>query len=493
MTVASPGERAIFERANIGWLALHFWPPARSGSLRLFQSLDFLPAPNFASSLVTHPHFFPRSPSFPVIILKRMGSSSNNIVPKRMPPRFFKFLFGCIVCLLLECQFQLVSTVKISTFFLLKVVEEQEPIVFQLEPWEHASILRLDGPWNVTADANNSHVNLLGQCTLPIHYQGDEKCCIGSLSAGGSSVYRRTYRCALGPEAVEESRLQVMDMLYHHGPLRLSSQTSQHCDACRMVDIALQHNFTIAFTGDSVQHQVWDAFVCELRKHNYHLDIVTERRDHEKGQVGVRYIETVKIQHAASFSVVLARFYAQYRPLTPENMTEIHEISQWTDILIMNFGVHWRHHEHIQYHHHMKTVFEALKQHSFALLAWRETTAQHFNNPGGEFIRIGSTCAPLATNDTLLGWRESLVQRAAQEMGYQITISDETMAYSSAPEEGHELFVLPFFNFTSSLHYLRPIGGGDCTHFCSNPFVWKPLWRSLRLALDFKYPTNITQ
>ena len=36
---------------------------------------------------------------------------------------------------------------------------------------------------------------------------------------------------------------------------------------------------------------------------------------------------------------------------------------------------------------------------------------------------------------------------------------------------------------------LHKIGGddaGDCTHYCSTPFLWAPLWRSVRLGVEYR-------
>jgi hypothetical protein len=46
---------------------------------------------------------------------------------------------------------------------------------------------------------------------------------------------------------------------------------------------------------------------------------------------------------------------------------------------------------------------------------------------------------------------------------------------------------LPFFNLTAQLHYLHP---SECTHYCSTPYLWMPIWRSLRLAMDRQWSTE---
>jgi hypothetical protein len=45
-----------------------------------------------------------------------------------------------------------------------------------------------------------------------------------------------------------------------------------------------------------------------------------------------------------------------------------------------------------------------------------------------------------------------------------------------------QLTILPFREYTSQFHDLHATG--DCSHFCTTPSLWMPLWRTLRLALD---------
>jgi hypothetical protein len=61
-----------------------------------------------------------------------------------------------------------------------------------------------------------------------------------------------------------------------------------------------------------------------------------------------------------------------------------------------------------------------------------------------------------------------------------------------------EIAILPYYNFSAKLHDLHIILDidsaknkteyrGECTHFCSTPFLWLPLWRSFRLAMDRQF------
>lgn len=102
------------------------------------------------------------------------------------------------------------------------------------------------------------------------------------------------------------------------------------------------------------------------------------------------------------------------------------------------------------------------------LLAWRETSAQHWNESGGHYVSPSkSICFPMDPEDVegsdILG-----------KMMKNVTSS------STGTEE--LLTILPFRAYTSQLLALHT--DGDCRHFCSSPSLWLPLWRAIRIALD---------
>lgn len=86
-------------------------------------------------------------------------------------------------------------------------------------------------------------------------------------------------------------------------------------------------------------------------------------------------------------------------------------------------------------------------------------------------------------------WYQDYMMRITQEMGIGLISPDNINSFSSIrmgdglSHGDTSLFVLPFTKYTRSLHYLHP-GGSDCTHICYTPFVWMPMWRSLRRILD---------
>jgi hypothetical protein len=131
-----------------------------------------------------------------------------------------------------------------------------------------------------------------------------------------------------------------------------------------------------------------------------------------------------------------------------------------------------------------------------SFLVHRETSAQHFDSVGGEFHprtgRRTKTCWPMTHNDTPVGWMERAIQRAAKGSGHSLVMTGSNMP---PPLDGShnltEVVVLPYFNFTSWHHDMHPSAnrGGfhDCTHYCSSPYVYYPLWRSLRFAIERQF------
>ena len=115
-------------------------------------------------------------------------------------------------------------------------------------------------------------------------------------------------------------------------------------------------------------------------------------------------------------------------------------------------------------------------------------------------------CKAISYDSKITNWRERCVREAARKAGYQYTPigpnmppSQKSLSLSRRRRRGRrhgqhmnatllpkpELVSLPFFNFTSHHYYQHPKEvDGDCTHYCPSPYLYMPLWRTLRLALD---------
>jgi hypothetical protein len=111
---------------------------------------------------------------------------------------------------------------------------------------------------------------------------------------------------------------------------------------------------------------------------------------------------------------------------------------------------------------------------------YRETSAQHFDNDGGEWSdRFNGNdgdnivCTPITGT---VKWRTRMFKEVAKNSGYSVVDSFHQ------PKVKKEVVFLPFFDWSSKLISLKD--GQDCTHFCYTPHMWYPMWRHVRIALD---------
>jgi hypothetical protein len=99
---------------------------------------------------------------------------------------------------------------------------------------------------------------------------------------------------------------------------------------------------------------------------------------------------------------------------------------------------------------------------------------------------------PLDPADGIKGWRERAVADAAAEAGFDRVEAGRNMPTFPSGTGNNELVVLPYYGFTSDQYTMHPFRGDwqDCTHYCSSPFLYMPIWRSLRLAMDRQFGVN---
>jgi hypothetical protein len=230
--------------------------------------------------------------------------------------------------------------------------------------------------------------------------------------------------------------------------------------------------------------------------------------------------------------------------MTANNVTDDDEYNfGGTDVLLFNFGLHWGPPKKHVYPEKIRLVLNMVKHNAVdkvPLLLYRETTAQHFDAPVGEYPEeepenfTGWTCVPHHFHPehnweayAPRQWRELEMQQAALELGFQLHVADpgwnivqplrfptllnmtkdntyhetnNTFLNESASMDvsgqnligianstAGEIVILPFYDFTSKLYDLHP---HECSHYCSTPFLWMPLWRSFRVAMDWKYGTE---
>jgi hypothetical protein len=108
-------------------------------------------------------------------------------------------------------------------------------------------------------------------------------------------------------------------------PAPLSS-SNPYCDVCQITDILLEHNWTLAFSGDSMMRQTYSGFECALYRRPDLYKIIERKQENwphrpidDKSRYGI--INTIKltVQHqqedpAAENRTTSIFFYAQYKP-----------------------------------------------------------------------------------------------------------------------------------------------------------------------------------
>ena len=404
-------------------------------------------------------------------------------------------------------------------------------------------------------------------------------CCVGSFSTGGqverSQSQHDRARCT-GVVDQWEGLEDAVRALYYRRQLQNNIPRRQHnlrtsynrnrtdinimpCDICQLVEHLRSHNFTLTLIGDSMHAQVWEGLVCELARRNYlipresvsYLGMENRSLYHD-----VMYTDTLSVRSPVWSNTtppVKMKFHRLYR-VPVQNQTHLAEILEETDVLVMGFGLHWHHSalgspsilQKDAYIDAMSDFLTQVQLHNVSVVAHRETSAQHFDSPGGAFELYGhsadsnSSVKCVVNNDHIrphssLYWRERAVQVASQRAGFHYHVVDDITSSSTIRRQRKSrrrliatnskssnnisdaviwnvslqslsnitndeeelqtvrprLFVLPYHNFTHRFHRMHPTNREpdtdklqDCTHFCGSPFMYMPLWRPLRLILD---------
>jgi hypothetical protein len=369
-------------------------------------------------------------------------------------------------------------------------------------------------------------------------------CCPGSISADGE-VHYKPDECFLSDRF---ARVRSDALAYLQTLPKPSSPSSSPVetvgdggaasacdDVCRIFHLLLQNNWTLSLSGDSIMRQTFQGLMCEIYRRSgggeapeqvaappkqwYRVVSHTEsgwpdRDPEEAWRVGVRETINVTFADASLSSAATIIFYGQYRHRLG-NHSEMQHILKHSDILIFDHSLHY---EGEQLLNAMTDLFQALFNSSrnsgdadvdrstegkqTKLVAWREATAQHFNADNGYFpgnvpgFGLSDCRAASETTTTDAHFRVPILQQACANLGVAFVdafdpafssppsapaATGETPP-SSFPSQRQELIMLPFFDFTRQLHYMH--GTSECTHFCHSSYLWLPVWRGLRLAMD---------
>lgn len=297
-------------------------------------------------------------------------------------------------------------------------------------------------------------------------------CCPGSFSRGGHVTDVLRNQCShTDYERIDTLARQFADMW----PVRIHSGDAA-CDVCRLIEILRTRNETLTIMGDSMKMQAFDGFMCELKRRNYLVDKEETLRDDKQkgngwGNVKTNSTVTVRSPSWSKYQAVHIRMFFIYS--VPFAIQEEHdEINQLGGVLWFNFGLHS--HNFPRFKTNMQVFLSSLRHNAtFSLILYRETSAQHFDVPGGMYSKQhhrSSNCSALEWTAEV-GKRDRAVTKAAQDAGYQIVSPTGASLFAD------KLVVLPYHNFTAQLHDDHPLdgGAGECTHYCSSPRLWMPL------------------
>lgn len=414
--------------------------------------------------------------------------------------------------------------------------------IVELLPWERESMYANQTSSSyLQLQAHQAANNTPTTCSLgSLHSYG------GIVPSGNGGELFPQKTCGGGPATYDAVRQKLQIEMFGHsnGDVDGGGVDDGICDVCRILDILVgrsaqkldnnkNNSNTISFWGDSVHSQMFDGLVCEMGRRN--ITIVSDNLVPTGcgAMLCVQSVRTVVIRYENNGpnnninisndgnkhdpeNIVLLKFFFAYKPgdLVPSIVTDN------TDILVFNFGLHYFRELVGKYREHMSSVMTALKPllsaGNISLVAFRETSTQHFNNTGGEFRnrRENNKCVPIQTDDdNINGWRDREFIDISRQVGYNIyhanprsnpveiiknysTIgqnnNENTDTDTDVDTTHQEVFILPFSNFSANFHDLHQQSRNDCTHYCSTPYLWYPIWRSLRLSMEVKFDIQRT-
>lgn len=350
-------------------------------------------------------------------------------------------------------------------------------------------------------------------CSPPAKHISTDFCCGGATLQVKLNAHRghinNPYACAHLSSSEEHYYERVYETALRHMPPLLpyfnnSKKKKNKCDVCQIANTLWEKNLTMVFLGDSVTHQMALGWLCDLQMRNYLVTTSMVTGDKTSFHV------LISSPHWSDGGLVNMTFL-NARPF-PKTMSSWDDLLSQHDIVVFNFGVHWAVNatkakkSPEAFRNGMNQIFDhwsssiSFKEKKQQLVAFRETSTQHFDSDSGEYFLYDANkangaspmCVRNPPNSSMIGWREEIVRTTALANGIHVVTmaNDENLLLAKEHHrtDKKEIVMLPFSNFTAELYYLHPFqnstGVVDCTHFCQTPFLWMPLWRSLRNSVD---------
>eukprot|EP00978_Attheya_sp_CCMP212_P012489 scaffold31161_cov56-Attheya_sp.AAC.5 len=177
-------------------------------------------------------------------------------------------------------------------------------------------------------------------------------------------------------------------------------------------------------------------------------------------------------------------YYGIYHP-HPDNIKIKHIIDNSDIVVVFDHGVHWNPKHVGEFRKDMTTLLSAYVDTNLTMVAWQQTSSQH--NPteeGGHWYpgaNLDAGCQPRDDVD-ILGYHMHDIVNASNAVNLTLLNAMDSR-FHEQPRSTNELIVLPYREYTRPLHYMHS-SNLDCTHYCSTPYVWLPIWRSLRVGME---------
>jgi len=333
------------------------------------------------------------------------------------------------------------------------------------------------------------------------------RCCIGAMSSGGEQVWRPGKSCV--NDNISDFSRSLFSRYFR--PTLPDGKTREFLfnpvDILAMLENT--KNTTISFIGDSVSHQMFDSFICAIMRIEGATTVsgtgFSRKKKRWKVGTAVRY-ETSVMFNETNYNFVFHREFT----FSKDGRTIQEICSTDSDILVINYGLHWNTHE--LYFEDMKFLMAFIKQHCLSRgiqVIFRGTTSQHFKTFGGSYATSNkknskdeyekfilnstgfnisqSTCTKMRFRDSrqmksLFSWRDRLLVESAQSSN--LTVYETPWGKSATgcmdTKLSSSLFFIPFGALTASLDTMHK---SECTHYCYTPELWAPVWDAIYLAV----------
>ena len=260
--------------------------------------------------------------------------------------------------------------------------------IVDLLDWEQTSLHGL-------LDTNVTMRSAMNTCRVPDGVSNI--CCLGSFSNGGGTTVIHRHRCAKPLRNLDQVR-EHTHQWFQQNPI--NDDSAMACDICQIVELARRRNLTIALIGDSMHNQIYDGLSCELERRHYQINktSIDLNPTKETSYIYRRYsqMEIINIRSPTwppEQTSVTIQFHRVY--MLPLVNNDMEALTAQADVVVLGFGLHYWYDNttgHIfkrqnQYIEAMKDLFQNVtNQGHVQLLVHRETSAQHFDADGGEFI-----------------------------------------------------------------------------------------------------------